>query len=312
MAYSIFYVPTLLLLILTISLYVRLLYTELASKYLQKIAAAKKPYYQLFVSVYVVTAVYCWIYIIFEIIGVGLWLYTGAVGSTLSKFVLFVLVCSVTFGLASCIGKEYSKSRKDSTDWMNDKLVNTIGFFLCGCCCNHVQLKSALKYFVPWTFLLFFSILIWSLIPTIILLFVNPVQTLAVVLLSLSFYFLVCTSLAIWVTVTLNTEQPTLNIEQLTLNTEQLTRKHSITCLNGTIAIALTFSFLFMAALAMYFLHKGVNTGGVLGFILALAPGAITAIAAWFSKKILAHLEDDPRTEDNKPNQQAQQPVDWF
>ena len=58
------------------------------------------------------------------------------------------------------------------------------------------------------------------------------------------------------------------------------------------IALALSIPLLFTVALAVEFLDKGASTGGLLGVILAFIPGAITGIAVWFSKKILARYED--------------------
>lgn len=181
---------------------------------------------------YFFTALSCWGYINFECLGVIFWDDNAARSSTIMKFIGFMILVIANLLQAYCIAKH-------STDLTTDLKTDQLLYFKwivaapsCGvgvCCC-----RKMLKCLITLNFLLFTSILIWSLIPILILAFVNPVQTLAVVL---------------------------------------------------------TISFLFMAVLALYFLHKGVNTGGVLEFILALAPGSILTIAAWFSKKILAQFE---------------------
>ena len=264
LAYATFYFPTLVLLGLTYLLYARLLPTDAASRYLQKIATAKKPYYQLFRSVYFVTASFCAIYLLLEVTGLYIGISNpsawGAIGSKFGCFLLFCFV--ITLIPAYIIGKY-------STSLTNDQLPS---------------IKKRIKLFLAaWNFLIFTSIITWSIIPILILALVNPIQTLAVVLLSFSVFLLVCSLLAIYSLALWGTT------EQLE---EKKLQKYCKNCLNLLVALALSIPLLFTVALAVEFLDKGASTGGLLGVIIAFIPGAITGIAVWFSKKILARYED--------------------
>ena len=281
-AYAIFYVPTIVLLILIFTLYARLTNTNFATRYIKKIAAAKKPYYQLFFSVYFVTAISCVIHIVSEVIGVFIWFDTTAAPATSTKFCIFVFLCSLTLIPAILIAKYHS----------NDLM--TVHCFVCS------RFPKISKCLLAWNFLLFTTILIWSLIPILILVFVNPIQTLSIVLLSLSILFLVCILITIWYTLFFPTGENQENQDVANDGTKGWWHKGMRWCLNLTIFGTLSSCFIFMAILLVYLLHKGVNTGGVLGFILALAPGTIIAIAAWFSGKILKWFEEEEDGEKKK------------
>ena len=109
LAYATFYFPTVVLLVLIYLLYARLLPTNSASEYLQQAATAKKPYYQLFRSVYFVTAIFCAIYFILEVTGLYLGVFIptarGAIGS---KFALFLFCCFVATSIPAYVIGKYS------------------------------------------------------------------------------------------------------------------------------------------------------------------------------------------------------------
>ena len=120
--------------------------------------------------------------------GVFLWDDNAARTSTIIKFVGFMILVFANYFQACCIAKLPNDL---TTDLTTDQLLNfkcIVAAPSCGvgvCCC-----RKMLKCLITLNFLLFTSILIWSLIPILILAFVNPVQTLAVVLLFFQYFSL--------------------------------------------------------------------------------------------------------------------------
>ena len=272
LAYAVFYVPTFLLLNFIYLLYTKLKFNESASRYLQEIRAAKTHYLLIF-SVYSATTFFTQIYIFFEVSGLIVWVsIPAAVGPVVAKFVIFIFFCVViTFMPAYYIGKSFPDLTIDELPVVMKVVLVLV--WPCLVCCK--SSKKCLGILVAWNLLIFTSILTWNFIPLFILALVNPVRTLAVLLLSFSIFFVFCT----------------MFLALFSLNIFIKFRKGCCSCcLNMLMAIVLGIPLLLMVALAVYLLHKGASTGGVLGIILALIPGIITGIAVWLSKKIFSHV----------------------
>ena len=295
-AYLCFYIPTLALLIVIYFLYPRLIITKWASNYLKKISAKEKPYYQLFLSVYFVTVLVNVSYISLEVQHIAgfEWVDPGVKlsNATVSKFVVFIVCCIIVNLIPA-----YFVSR-NSTDLRNlpkfFKTITVLCFGVYCCCCNTSHVA---RFLLAWNFLTFTSILVWSFIPTLILVFVNPIQTLAVVLLVLSLFFLSYTSFAVAFTYYAIADD-----EQ---NNDRL-KKYGSLCLTVLIVIGVGITLWFMTVLAVILIHRGVSTDGTLGFVLVFAPGIIAGIAAWFSRKVLAQYKDkqDAPTDEERGEQQ--------
>ena len=180
----------------------------------------------------VATLLFIIVYVSFEIVGIGLWLRNEnrAVATVLSKFVVFLFTCCILPLVLYC------------------------------------RTGKGLYYNKSWCFLILLTIVVWGLTPTVILTFVNPVQTLGIMLSVISLIVLYISSVSTLV---------------------HLGRKRHLILL-GFSSCGLT-----LILFVEYLLHSGVDTDGIYGLVLSFAPGIVIAIANWTFRKYFVQYKKD-------------------
>ena len=190
------------------------------------------------VWVKITTSVFIIVYISFEILGIGLWLSNEnrAVATVLSKFVVFLFTCFIVPSVLYC--------------------------------------RNGKSLYHSWLFLVLIMIVTWSFTPTVILTFVNPVQTLGVMV-----------SVILIIVLHISSVSAFLHLKK---------ECHVIFFVFSTVGFLL---ILFVLAL----LHHGVDTDGIHGLVLSFAPGFVIAIANWtFRKYFVQYKKDSGKEVENR------------
>ena len=328
LAYVAFFIPMTVLILTVTSLYTRVIVTHWVHEHLKKVSNAQKPDYQIFLSTYISTAIVNWGFVGFELGGYIAWTIKSHDGDVKNedalitvffKFLIVLIMASGAAGIASIIiNCAKVTTQKKQTDTQPEvqkevlvdlQIVSSVPielrdaalFFALAWC--YIGKKSEKINFlilklVVWNFLCFALLITWCLIPVIIIVFITPIQTLAIVFLLLSIFFLFAASIAVGFlaiqsgSISESTQSPT------TTSTCKSIR-NACTCnraLNTIVTLTICIIFLFIIVLYLYLVRSGIGTGGVLGIAVSFVPGAITAAMALLSKKLLDKYRN-PKTD---------------
>ena len=273
-------------------------------EHLEQVSREEKPDYQLFVSIYICTAIANWVFAGFEIIGCIFWTVKSAGGdvnetaflSVWFKFSLFLMIVIVTFLSACCIikcvtvlvTKKRSEEERTQTktlcrlvqdfDLLVPEGLQIAALVFVFLCCYTGKRKSIITLLlIVWNFLSFALIITWCLISCIIIVFITPIQTLAIVFLLLSIFLFVYIAVAAVGLLVLQKGPSQNKMSRCTCNR----------VLNTIIICTIGITFLFLISFYLYLVRIGIKTGGIGGIAISLIPGALTAAMALFSRKLL-------------------------
>ena len=282
MAIVFFYVPTLLLLAAMILLVFKGITTKKFKDLWNKIINEEEPSYILFITMYIMIAIINYIFFLMELVGVLLWSLTGELvgaGVTVSKVIHILISCILPGIVAIFIARSVSNVEAHSKE-MPKHLKRAMYFFTFGvgwcisrkrCCDRLVQ-----ETLVAMNFLVFVAILAWCVIPTVVLAFADPVETISVVSLAVCLFLLIAIAMSMFI---LFADKSKASITLVAL----------VVILIGCVVISLI-------VLYLYIIEKGASTGGVSGAIAAFIPTTITAVALWFLKRSLKKYQQNAQS----------------
>ena len=287
-----FYVPTLLLLAAVVLIVFKGVTINKFKDFLRKKVineeTQERPFYILFVTTYIMVAIINYIFFIMELIGVLLWSRSSdpvGIGITVSK-VIHILISCILPGIVAVFVAHSVAGNRVSTDsealfdgnrmpkvpngLKHSVCIFTCGFGWCISGCHRLVQETL----VAMNFLVFVATLAWCVIPTVVLAFADPVETIAVASLTVSLFLFTAIAMS---TVILLAE-------------EQMSRDKGFkasTILVGLVVILVGGVVVSLIALYLYIIEKGASTGGLTGAITAFIPTAITGVAVWLVKRAL-------------------------
>lgn len=143
------------------------------------------------------------------------------------------------------------------------------------------------RTFFFWNFGILLYYIIFNILPIVILLFINPIRTIALVSLAITLLLSYGLLLAIYAAL--------FSFPLATGRVWTRRRIYKRRVSFGALIIVLGVCSLIIVTPILYVylmvIKKGVNTGGVLGIMIALIPTIITVSATWFGKRTLKNTK---------------------
>ena len=340
-AYAFFYGPTIVLLFVLVAIFLKIAISKWLENNLVWIANEKKPTYQLFISIYIITAFLNWIFIACELAGVIFWVTIGraegqACKAVTTKFMCVIITLLVALLFAWKISKTFNRKSKKEVPDSIIKLYARI--FSLGCIpwivfnCRAKKRPTESVSMHKYTSddsgdhaisidndcatdanstdtnecletMSYRVLAVWNFLVFAVIIVWNVIPTILLIFIN-PVETLAVLALAVSVFFLFSVSLAILLFKVNSKN-PTTTKKIVLTLL---IIIFLVYVFIHTLYLYVRLIDRGINTGGFLGYIVTVVPAVITTAAAWGGKKILQGLdltEEESSTTKEAENQES-------